>query len=48
MGGSRGYHTKWNKSDVERHISYDITYMWESKNNDANDLIYKVEIDSQT
>ena len=27
MGGPRGYHTKWSKSERERQI-YDITYMW--------------------
>ena len=34
-------------SDRERRISYDITYMWNPKN-DTNDLIYKTETDSQT
>ena len=28
--------------------SYDITYMGNIKKNDANELIYKTEIDSQT
>ena len=28
MDGPRDYHTKWSKSDRERQISYDITYMW--------------------
>ena len=28
MDGPRDYHTKWNKSDRERQISYDIIYMW--------------------
>ena len=28
MGGPRGYHIKWSKSDRERQISYDITHMW--------------------
>ena len=27
MDGPRNYHTKWSKSDRERQISYDITYM---------------------
>ena len=27
MGGPRDYHTKWSKSDRERQILYDITYM---------------------
>ena len=31
----------------EKQISYDITYMWGLKC-DANDLIYKSKIDSQT
>ena len=30
MDGPRDYHTKWNKSDRERQISYDIIYV-ESK-----------------
>ena len=47
MDGSRDYHAKWSKSDRERQISYDITYKWNLKN-DTNELIYKIEIDSQT
>ena len=35
------------KSDRERQISYDITYMWDLKY-DTNELIYKTEADSQT
>ena len=31
MDGPRGYHTKWSKSDRERQISHDITYMWNLK-----------------
>ena len=31
MDGPRDYHTKWNKSERERQISYDITYMWNLK-----------------
>ena len=31
VDGPRNYHTKWNKSDKERQISYDITYMWNLK-----------------
>ena len=46
MDGLRDYHTKWSKSERERQISYDITYMWNLKY-DTNDLIYKTEIDSQ-
>ena len=33
--------------DRERHISYDIIYMWNLKN-DTNELIYKTETDSET
>ena len=28
MDGPRDYHIKWNKSDTEIEISYDIIYMW--------------------
>ena len=28
MDGPRDCHTEWNKSDRERQISYDMTYMW--------------------
>ena len=31
MGGPRDHHTKWSKSDRERQISYDITFMWTLK-----------------
>ena len=46
MGGPRDYHIKWSKSDRERQISYDITYMWKLKY--TNKLICKTEADSQT
>ena len=29
-------------------MSYDITYMWNLKKNDGNEIIYKTEIDPQT
>ena len=35
------------KSDRERQILYDITHMWNLKNN-TNDSIYKTETDLQT
>ena len=28
----KDYHTKWSKSDWEKQISYDITYMWNRRN----------------
>ena len=31
MDGPRYYHTKQSKSERERQISYDITYMWKLK-----------------
>ena len=31
MDGPRDYHTKWNKSDRERQMSYDSTSMWNLK-----------------
>ena len=47
MDGPRDYHTKRNKSERVIQIPYDITYKWNLKN-DANKLICKTEIDSQT
>ena len=47
MDGPRDDQTKWSKSDRERHISYDSTYMWNLKY-DTNELIYETETDSQT
>ena len=47
MDEPRDDHTKWSKSDRERQISCDITYMWNLKNY-TNELVYKTEIDSQT
>ena len=40
MDGPRDDHTKRSKSDRERQISYDITHMWNLKN-DTNELTYK-------
>ena len=31
MYGPRNYHTKWNKSERKRQISYDIAHMWNLK-----------------
>ena len=47
MDGLRDYHTKWSKSERERQIPYDITYMWNLKY-DTNEPIYKTLTDSQT
>jgi len=45
MDGPRDCHTEWNKSEREREVLYNITYMWNLKY-DANELICKTEIDS--
>ena len=45
MDGPRDYHTKWNKSEKERQISYDITYMWNLKY-ETNEPIYETETES--
>ena len=31
MDGPGDYHTKWSKSDKERQVSYNITYLWNLK-----------------
>ena len=47
MDRPRDYQTKWSKSERERQILYDITYMWNLKF-DTNVLNYETETDSQT
>ena len=47
MDGPTNYYTKWSKSERERQILYDITYMWNLRY-DTNELINKTETDSQT
>ena len=47
MDGPRDYHTKRSKSERERQIPYDITYMWNPKY-DANEPIYETETESGT
>ena len=42
MDGPRDYHTKRSKSDRERQIPYDMTYMW-NLTYDTNELIYKTD-----
>ena len=49
MNGPRDYHTKWSKSERERQISYDMTYMWNLKKRYiTNEPIYEAETDWQT
>ena len=47
MNLDRDYYIKQSKSERERQISYDITYMWNIKY-DTNELIYEPQTDSQT
>ena len=47
MNGPRDYHTKRSKSERERQIPYDITYMWNIKY-DTSEHIYEKETDSQS
>ena len=47
MDGPRDYHAKWSKSEREKQILYDITYMW-NLNYGTKELIYEAETDSQT
>ena len=47
MDGPRNYPTEWIRSEGERQISYDITYMWNLKYH-TNETIYKTETDLQT
>ena len=47
MGETRDSHTKWSKSERERQITYDITYMWNLKYS-THETIYKTETDSQS
>ena len=46
MDGPRDYHTKWSKSERERQIPYDITYMWNLKY-DTNEIMYKTETEKK-
>ena len=44
MDGTRESHAKWAKSERERKIPYDMTYMWNLKYG-TDDPIYKTETD---
>ena len=46
MDITRDYRTKLNKSERERQIPYDITYMW-NLNYDTNEPIYETESRTQ-
>ena len=45
MDGPRDYHTRRSKSEGERQIPYDITYMCNLKYN-TNEHIYETKTDS--
>ena len=47
MDATKDYHTKRSKSERERQILYDITYMW-NLNYGMNEPIYEMGTDSQT
>ena len=47
MDATRDYHTKLSKSERERQVPFDITYMWNLKY-DTNEPIYKIETESGT
>ena len=47
MNGIIDYHTKWNKSERERQIPYDIACIWNLKRG-TNEPTYEKETDSQT
>ena len=46
MDGPRDCHSDWSKSDREGEILYDISYMWNLKRNNTNELIYKTKRES--
>ena len=45
MDGIRDCHTRWSKSERERQIPYNITYMW-NLNFCTSKSTYKTEMDS--
>ena len=44
MNEPRDCHTEWSKSDGQ---IYDIAYMWNLKKMGTNELVYKIEVESQ-
>ena len=44
MDGSWGDYAKWNKSDRERQILYDLSYMWNLNKNKKAKLIDREQI----
>ena len=46
VDGPRDYHTKWNNSNRERQVSYDITYMWNLRY-DTNESFCETETESR-
>ena len=47
MDEPRDDHRRQSKTQRERQISYDISYMWNLKY-DTNECIYEIKTDSQT
>ena len=47
MDGTRKSHSKWNKSEGERQVSYDIICMWNLKYG-TSEPISNAKADSQT
>ena len=47
MDATTDYHTKWSKSERDRQIPYDVTFMWNLKYG-TNDTIYTTETNSET
>ena len=45
MDGPRDYHTQWNKSKKHKYM---ISLIHGIENNDTNQIIYKIEVESQT
>ena len=43
MDGPRDCDTKWSQTEKDK-LSYDIAQMWNLKKNDANEPIYKTEL----